>query len=167
MPYSITREDAGRDVRAIRTALSCLRAVGVNTSVAVELDGLAYSIEEQLKPVIDEPTEFGSMVQARWIEAPDYIEPLPWVYTPWQGEHRWRSGDGLTAVWSDLSDVEVLRIGAGEESAFDDSSDYSTGYAKGADDTAAAIRARLRALRTVAITSERKDAIDSAIREVR
>jgi hypothetical protein len=78
---------------------------------------LRAQVEAQLpKPTVEEPTEFGSIVQARWCEAPSHLPPLPWIYTPWQGEHRWRSADGLTTVWSELRDVEVLRVGIGEPS---------------------------------------------------
>ena len=49
----------------------------------------------------------------------------------------------------------------------DDLAALKDAYGRGASDQAAAMSARLQALRAVAITAERKDAYDNAVRECR
>lgn len=53
--YTITREDAERDLRALRSVLSGF-PVGVSSSALPALRELVWSIEAQVKPAIEEPT---------------------------------------------------------------------------------------------------------------
>lgn len=89
---------------AVRGAVHALRMAN--------LDTMADDMEAQLKPAIEEPTEFGSMVRAgatNWT-----TRPLLWQKTPAAGKHYWESETGVVEVWSELTHVEVLRVGIGE-----------------------------------------------------
>jgi len=114
-----------------------------------------YAIEEQVKPAVEEPTEFGSIVRALG----PYGKSMLWQKTPEKGKHYWESETGVVEVWPDLQDPEVLRGGVAESG---DSYDYK----QGVNDTVIQAVARLRTLRAEAITSERKSAYDCAISTV-
>jgi hypothetical protein len=154
MPYSITREDAARDSRALRSILASLGAVGVSTSASVQLTELAESIEEQVKPAVEEPKEFGSVVRAGYDEHTDRVL---WVRASggWYADAK----HGFHATFAGLHDPEVLRVGIGGEGQVE-------AYGKGRDDFATAVRRDVSALRAEAITSERKDAYDKALATV-
>jgi hypothetical protein len=135
-----------------------------------EFAKVADDIEQQVKPAIDEPTEWGSVVRAR-VE-PD-AEPLLLTYVPnpeesdpdkprgypWYSEHDgWHSWDGL-------ADVEVLRVGIGDNRGDvlpRDTEDYKFGQSDFAFD----LLGKLRNLWSEAITSERKNAYEKAIQAV-
>lgn len=74
--------------------------------------GLAAQIEAQLPTApVEEPTEFGSIVAAR-VDA--HWEQVQWHVSPMNGKHYWESEFGAVGLWSELRDVEVLRVGIGE-----------------------------------------------------
>lgn len=93
MPYTITREDGSADAFALQDALNVLKASAAwDSPSAARLRELRDSIQEQVKPAIEEPTEFGSVVRASC--------------PAWTRVHE---------MWSELTDVEVLRVGVGDE----------------------------------------------------
>lgn len=110
--------DALAEVGRIATALAnvCLRAVGalkdLNQDDFILIPG---PIEEQVKPAIEEPTEFGSIVRARYPVQPENSERPLWQLSPAHGKHYWISQAGELEVWSELTDVEVLRVGLGDD----------------------------------------------------
>lgn len=100
MTYSLTREDAVSDSRALRSVLASLQAVGCYTSSAVRLTDLADSIEEQV-PKID-PVE--ALVREFTHEAGSDAAEF-WTTVQWRKHH-----DAFAASLS-----EVLRAGEGDE----------------------------------------------------
>lgn len=156
MSYTIEREDPAEDARVLRAAIKIARSlVGGDATPMKRLIELADSIEEQVKPPkVDEPEVFGSIVRATegygtWL----------WQKTPAQGKHYWESETGAHTVWSELSDVEVLRVGIGD-------SNEPSRYEQGFVDFGGAVRRDLSVLRADAITAERKDAYDKALATV-
>lgn len=119
------------------------------------LSQLADMIEEQVKPAIEEPTKFGSIVSA-----PLDGERVLWTPNPRVGAHYWISATGFSEVWSELTDVEVLRVGLGD--VVDVVSIAIQGYSDAKSDALA----KLRVQRSGAITSERKNALEKAIQAV-
>lgn len=85
---------------------------GLGTNVWNTLTDAAEQIEKQVKPAIEEPKEFGSIVRA--ISGPSVYGTL-WQMAPGHGEHYWQDAHGCVEVWSELTDVEVLRVGLGPE----------------------------------------------------
>lgn len=114
--YTITREDAERDLRALRSVLSGF-PVGVSSSALPALRELVWSIEAQVKPAVEEPTEFGSVVRAtdrnnritHWCRTYAVAVDEPWC----TGNHMRSWAD----VIADATAVEVLRVGVGDEKA--------------------------------------------------
>lgn len=145
------------NTHAIRRAAEVLRAA--------HLDLMAEDVEAQFpKPAVDEPEQFGSIVRAKSPQDPQ--ADLLWTPTP-RRRHYWMSVSGLCEVWSELTEVEVLRVGVGElpsksQKAAQDNDAYLQGYG----DFAAKVRRDLSALRAEAIGAERKDAYDKAIEVV-
>lgn len=109
MPYSITREDPERDLRALRAVLSGFPA-GISSSAIPALQELADSIEEQVpKPAVEEPTEQWSVIRA----TPSWDGAEPREFTRLKGGF-WVDHDGNECgPWESLSCIEVLRIGVG------------------------------------------------------
>jgi hypothetical protein len=145
------------------------------TYEAGEIQARADSIEEQLKPVIEEPTEFGSIVRAGSPQDAPATEFDLWTPTP-RRKHYWMSQSGLCEVWSELTDVEVLRVGIGDAlpttaaelgrmsvAAHIQKRAEEHACAKGAERAKTVHLMRLRDLRAGAISAERKDAYDKAI----
>lgn len=134
-------------LRALQLAVERLASTPLQGAAQI-LTHLREAIEEQVKPAVEEPEEFGSLVRAR------SFGPLAmlWQRSPENGKHYWESDTGAVEVWSGLQDVEVLRVGIGE-SVFD----------RGAEAATTTHLSVLRTLRSEAITSERKDAYDTAI----
>lgn len=117
------------------------------------LDSLRGMILDQL-PRMTEPQAFGSVVRAGYNGNPDRVL---WQRDPLKGHHYWESESGVIEVWSELTDVEVLRVGLGEDSeAFND----------GMREMNAAIHQKVRSLLAEAITGERKNAYEKAIQAV-
>jgi hypothetical protein len=89
---------------AIRRAVEVLRAA--------HLDIMAADVEAQLpKASVEEPTEFGSVVAASVAGRP---APVKWHMSPMNGKHYWESEFAAVELWSELRDVDVLRVGIGE-----------------------------------------------------
>jgi hypothetical protein len=175
MPYTITREDPERDLRALRGALSGF-PIGISSSIIPALQELADSIEEQLsKPAIEEPIKFGSIVRAGIDGLSDRVLWQRLCTGGWQSEH-----GTFTASFDWLDHPEVLRVGIGDcpacsesapewarlDAANADEDAYAKGITKGIERAKAVHILRLRDLRSVAISAERKDAYDKAIRAV-
>lgn len=137
---------------------------------------IAEEIRAQIpKPAVEEPTAFGSIVRAVCAHGTEY---QLWQRSPMQGKHYWESEHGIVEVWSDLTHVEVLRVGIGEPAVPTDADEFmeSTGfspreepggdaasYCQGRDAFAAKVRREVSALRAAAIGAERKDAYDTAL----
>ena len=155
MTYTITRDDGALDLDAIRQILSFIPSDKDNYPAWYRLRELADSIEEQVKPAIEDPMAFGSLVRAR------SYGPLSmlWQRSPENGKHYWESDTGAVEVWSALTDVLVLRVGIGEESG-------PAYWAAGFNAAKQAINGGLRTLRSEAITSERQSAYDRALEAV-
>jgi len=123
---------------------------------AVGRHWIAAQIEEQVKPAVEEPEDFGSIVQA-WhpSEDPSGTPPDLWQRSPMNGKHYWENRNGVCEVWSDLVHPQVLRVGIGE--------DHSDSYNMGRTDFAEAMRRDISALRAAAVGAERKNAYDNAL----
>lgn len=120
------------------------------------IDELRDQLRSQVKPVVEEPTEFGSIVRA----SSDKCEPQMWSPIPRTGDHWWHSETGKLERWRDLDVDEVLRFGVGDEEA------HAASFTEGFDAACNEILKALRKLRVNAITGERQDAYDKAIAAV-
>lgn len=81
------------------------------TSALGESSRVARQVREQMpKPVVEEPEAFGSIVRA---VCPFGTESQLWQRSYGEGKHYWESENGVIDVWSDLTHVEVLRVGIG------------------------------------------------------
>jgi hypothetical protein len=122
------------------------------------VDGrVAEEIRSQIpKPAVEEPQDFGSIVQA-WHPSEDPSgTPDLWQRSPAHGKHYWENRNGVIEVWSDLVHPEVLRVGIGEQSdewhrldvANAQTGAYAEGHQKGSDEGWQrgwdALRAKLR-----------------------
>lgn len=68
------------------------------------------------KPAVQEPTQWGSIVRARHFNF-DGVLLLAYVPEPEStrdNKYSWYSNQDSWHAWSELSDVEVLRVGVGE-----------------------------------------------------
>jgi hypothetical protein len=129
---------------------------------------IAQSIEEQVKPAIEEPTEFGSIVRARHPTDPDGVAAELWQMSPTHGQHYWQSESEQLAVWSELRGPEVLRVGIGEQPLAAWELNLLDGQAlRGIEDVVARGIRVLEGFRDQAITAERKDAYQNAINVLR
>lgn len=117
---AVNRSIALRTAHKLRSAAEALWADASNQcgpfrdALQIEADAIqkrADSIEEQVKPTVPEPDQFGSIVRATC--GPGLVGIL-WQHSPMQGKHYWESETGAVEVWPELTDVEVLRIGVGE-----------------------------------------------------
>lgn len=159
MTYTITRENGVSDAMAVQEAINLCAANGAGESVLANLlRDLRDSIEEQVKPAIDEPQEFTSVVRAT-----SHGEPMLWQKTPMHGKHYWESETGAVEVWSELTDVEVLRVGLGEAP---DNESYRKGFEFGMREMNTQIHLRHLEQLAESITSERKNALEKAIQTV-
>jgi hypothetical protein len=129
--------------------------MGATASKAL-LDELRDQLRAQVKPAIEEPQEFGSIVQA-WhpSESPSGTPPDLWQRSPVNGKHYWENRNGVIEVWSDLQYPEVLRVGIGEQS--------DEGWRRGWDALRAKLRRHYTQIASSAITAERKDAWRQAL----
>jgi hypothetical protein len=152
----LTLDDAQADLTLLREAVV---GYGNQSQIRALLTRLALSIEEQVKPAIEEPKEFGSIVRAGYDEHTDRVL---WVRTPggWYAEE----SAGFHAYFPGLHNPEVLRVGIGER--LDVAPEETEKYNLGRSDLAYDVLTKLRTLRAEAITSERKNAYDVAIATV-
>jgi hypothetical protein len=128
-------------------------------------DYLSGDVAEQIraqipKPAIEEPIDFGSIVFA----GRGGSDRVAWTPNPASGAHYWVSVTGVIDVWSELTDVEVLRVGIGERQdvAPEDTEDYKAGVS----DFAAKLTDRFIYRLQNGITAERRDADERAIKDV-
>ena len=129
---------------------------------AAKLHELADSIEEQVKPAIEEPTEWGSVVRARRVGygAEDTTSLRWWRQNTRDANDSWASepagdlGVRYSSHWSYLHDPEVLRVGVGDEAA----------YNNGVSDTVSALIARLLEKRHGTNLMQKRDAFTEAIK---
>lgn len=138
-----------------------------------EFAKVADDIEAQVKPAVEEPTEFGSMVKATCTRpsTTGTAAGLFWVKIRgfWMDDCA-----GISRRWEELDAIEVLRIGAGAENPIlDRLADSPTledaraeGYNDGVEATKSAAISLLLIKRERAITGERKDAYEKAIADI-
>jgi hypothetical protein len=88
---------------------------GDGSNIKHTLQDALAQIDEQVKPAVEEPLEFGSVVRA-WHprENDDAVAADLWQHSPMSGKHYWENCNGVIEIWSDLVRPEVLRIGIGE-----------------------------------------------------
>lgn len=129
-------------------------------STTGEIDGrVAEEIREQIpKPVIEEPLEFGSLIRA---EAPHHYRAL-WTPSPTSGDHYWMSEKGYVEVWSELTDVEVLRVGLHDP----DPNSYDDGVLEGKREMNTAIHGRVISLLEGTLLKERATAYEHVLKAV-
>lgn len=168
--YTITREDADRDLRALRGALARFPEA-VSSSCIPALRELIDAIEEQTKPAIEEPTELWSVISAN-VPGSHFLEPKQLVRL----EDVWCDDEGNG--WGDFrsfSDVEVLRVGVGEplnvhefmtSAGFDPTDAQGDAFNAGFSACRSVVYALLAKQLLGAITAERKDALEKAIKAV-
>jgi hypothetical protein len=159
-PVNVT--DATQAVEALRYALEF--ASVKHSTYATALCELADSIEEQVKPTVEEPVAWGSLVRADSTASAQVRILFAYVPAPEEvadaGERKfsWYSEKDSWHSWQDLSRIEVLRIGVGAEDP--DAASFTEGF----DAACNEILKDLRKLRVNAITGERQDAYDKAIK---
>jgi hypothetical protein len=132
---AVNRSVSVATVRKLRSAADALWAdastqgPALRDALQTEADAIfkrADSIEEQVKPVIEEPTAFGSILRA---SCEPGLRGVFWQKSPMHGKHYWESTGGALALWSELTDVEVLRVGIGESPG----DAYARGYEDGVE----------------------------------
>jgi hypothetical protein len=134
MTYTITRQNATADALAIHEAIFRLVADGgQGSALAAKLREMRDQIE-QAEPVVEEPTEFGSIVRATCAT----VTGLLWQKSPIHGKHYWESETGIEYF------------------------DHAA-YTHGVETTVARGIRVLDAYRAGAITAEREDAYINAI----
>lgn len=136
MPYSITREDPERDLRALRAVLSGFPA-GISSSAIPALQELADSIEEQVEKI--DPVE--ALIQEFTHEATTDAAEF-WTIVQWRKHH-----DDFTTRLS-----EVLRIGVGEAKPC------------GGCDSLEKVLKILEGVRDASITATEKEAVERCLR---
>jgi len=139
---------------AIRGAVDALRMA--------HLDAMADDMEAQLKPSVQEPEEFGSVVRAGISESSDRV-----LWTRGAG-HYWFSETARRSDFATLHNPEVLRVGIGydEESAYRYSphpEDRENAYLHGRRDFAESMRRDISALRAATPLVVEQRAYDNAL----
>jgi hypothetical protein len=98
-------DDPAKTAALLRDASAAAGSGGCNHTAGMHARWLAEQIEEQVKPTVEEPQEFASVVMDRsgklWVRL-GATQPLPWG-----------SGEAMRD-WAHLDAVEVLRVGIGE-----------------------------------------------------
>jgi len=155
--YTITRDDGAADVFALQDALNVLKASAFwDSPTAKRLLDLRRSIEEQVKPAVEEPEGFGSIVRAVCLGGSEH---QLWQRSYGDSKHYWESETGVVDVWSDLTDVEVLRVGIGDARG-DVLPESTEDYRAGVEDFRAKMLDTLQLKRSEALTAERQNAYD-------
>lgn len=148
-----------------------LRHAAEMLDVCEPLDAIADSIEEQVKPTIEEPTEWGSLVRASFPNSDGERYLLAYVPNPYESDpdksqgFPWYSERDDWCTWGDLRDVQVLRIGVGEAEHADVAPEETEDYRCGVRDAKAKALVRLRNMRDGAV-GERLNAYNWAIETV-
>lgn len=110
------------------------------------VERICAQIEEQLpKSAVEEPEEFGSLIRATC--GPDLVGVL-WQKCPEKGKHYWEAETGAVDVWSELTDIGVLRVGVGEVS----NESKRDAYLQGRQDFAGAVQRELTELEASVLT---------------
>jgi hypothetical protein len=153
---TINLEDPAKTIELLKRAAKYAGSDGWNTQSSQHADLIARQIEEQVKPAIKEPLDFATVVRVN--------TGAMFVRVGAMERHPWVSGE-CARSWDELDVVEVLRVGIGDDPG-DVAPEETSDYMYGAQDTISAIHGKLQLLRSEAITSERKQAYDVAIRTV-
>lgn len=142
--------------RAAATAIRNLAELESDEGTKAAVLSIASQLEEQVKPAIEEPLAFGSVVKVRYGTL--YVRLGAALALPWGSGEQLRS-------WDQLDVVEVLRIGIGEAirpAVGDVEPEYTEDYEAGFSAAVYKVRGCLQLLMVEAITSERKSALDKA-----
>ena len=98
----------------ITTVRLCWNDVTIRRAVevlrAAHLDLMADDMEGHLKPAIEEPQDFGSVVRAG---IDGFSDRVLWLRS---ASGYWFSEESRRATFSDFHEPEVLRVGVGEPS---------------------------------------------------
>lgn len=157
--------DEARDEYADAMNLELRQSIAARVLEAMDVDQYLIDAVRNAKPPVDqmkpaEPTEYGSIILARSDEREQRVR---WMSPT--SEPGWYSEFGaFVGGYQMLRDVEVLRIGVGERP--DVAPEETDDYKLGASDFIFAALRQLRQLRAEAVTSERKNAYDVAIKTV-
>jgi hypothetical protein len=143
----------GEDLAALRLVLAASERSRNNTPAWHRLRELLDSIEEQVKPAIEEPLAFASVVRVK--------TGSMFVRVGAMERHPWVSGE-CARSWDELDVLQVLRVGLGDDSqsAVDDA------YLRGRRDFAASLRRQLIQLASSAVTAPEKRCYDTALSQV-
>lgn len=125
-----------------------------------EFEKVADDIEGQLEPSVDEPQEFGSIVRAACNGTSDRI-----LWCRGAG-HWWFSEQVGRALFADLHNPEVLRVGVGPSLDAYHRESWRNGYKLATENTRQRITSRLAALKRDLITAPERNAIDKALAEI-
>lgn len=159
----LTLDDPAKTAALLKDAAAAAGSDGCNHTAGMHARWLADQIEGQVKPSVEEPEAFGSIVRAVCLGG---TEPQLWQRSYGDGKHYWESATGVFDVWSDLTDVEVLRVGLGEVPSDSQKAAQDDAYVLGAADMKARVRKQFIQLASSAITSERKEAWRQAIEAI-
>lgn len=102
----LTLDDPRVLMRALELAVERLAQTPMQVAAQI-LTHLRDSIEEQVKPAVEEPFEFGSVVSTRTDGL--FVRLGAAMALPW-------GNGGALRTWDQLDVVEVLRVGIGEPS---------------------------------------------------
>jgi hypothetical protein len=87
-------------------------------------------------------------------------EPQLWQRSYGDGKHYWESEHGVIEVWSDLTDIEVLRVGLGDTAAFIE------GFREGQREMNTKIHVRVSSLLEGSLLPERMTAYEHVLKAV-
>ena len=134
--------------RAAATAIRNLADRETDEGTKQAVLSIAHQLEEQVKPAIEEPQDFGSVVRAGIDGISDRVL---WLRS---ASGYWFSETSRRATFSDFHEPEVLRVGVGDEAA----------YNNGVSDTVSALVARLLEKRAGTNLMQKRDAFTDAIK---
>jgi hypothetical protein len=73
---------------------------------------LSRALGDQLPPLVEEPSEFASVIRARFAEAGTHNPPRLFVRLGGEDDGQpWGDDGGPSWAWNEFTDVEVLRVG--------------------------------------------------------
>jgi hypothetical protein len=104
----LTLDDPAKTVALLRDASAAAGSSGSNHTAGMHVRWLADFIEEQVKPAVEQPTEFGSIVRAGLDGLSDRVLWQRWAKGGWQSEE-----GAFVASFDVLDHPEVLRVGIG------------------------------------------------------
>lgn len=166
---TLNLDNPAQTVHLLKEAAHHAGGTGWDHTSAQHTSWLARQIADQItdEPVIEEPTEWGSIVRARRVgTGSEDTTLLRWqrrYQEVWESEPAGDLGILHESSWEYFTDVEVLRVGVGGQRFAEDNPDWFDGFKdRGARDLAALMK-----LRADAITAERKDAYSKAIEAIK